>query len=189
MSFLKRLLGMKERQPNEMEILWQALETNPNLEPAIQRYESGFREQGGEEAGIAALTRIARIPGSWRAQLWLGQHAMYSQQPERALEMFRDCMAKVSRPAPMNVLADISASLGSAGYFREIEELVEPAFEAKMHTIHVGSNLMRAHTEMGQFDKARRILDQLYAVRRPESEEQLKYWTEALANTASTFGE
>jgi tetratricopeptide (TPR) repeat protein len=186
MSFLKRLFGMQKREPNEMEIVWEALETDPNLEPAVRRYESGFRDYAGEEAGIAALTRIARIPGSWRAQLWLGQHAMHSHQPERALEMFRDCMAKVSRPAPMDVLADISASLGSAGYFREIEELVEPAFEAKIHTIHVGSNLMRAHTEMGQFDKARKILDQLYAFRRPESEGQLKYWTEALANAESS---
>ena len=186
MNYLKRLFGVKERQPTEMEILWDILETNPNHEPGVQRYESAFREQGGEAAGIEALMRVARIAGSWREQLWLGQHAMYSQQPERALALFGDCMAKVSRPVPMDVLADMSATLGSAGYFREIGELVEPAFEPKVHGMHVGSNLMRAHAEMGEFDKARKILEQQYTVRRPESETQLQYWTDALANAEAS---
>lgn len=161
--------------------LLRALQLDPNYERAICWYESSHREKHGDAAGIAAISRIARLSGAWRPQLWLGQHAMSSDQPERAREMFRDCLAKISRPAPMSVLADISACLGSSGYFREIEELVEPAFDAKLHTIHVGSNLMRAHTEMGQFDKARKILDQLHAVQRPQDKDQLDYWTKALA--------
>ena len=182
MNFLKKLFGIKDRELTEGELLWQALEKNPNVEPILQRFEAGVREHGGEPAGIAALERVARIKGSWRAQLWLGQHAMYSKQPKRALEMFRACLATVSRPVPLDVLADISATLGSAGHFREVVELVGPAFDARMHTMHVGSNLMRAHNELGQFDQARHILDLLYIVRRPQDEKQLKYWRDALAN-------
>lgn len=166
--------------------LWQALEADPNYEPAVCWYESAHREQGGEAVGIEALSRLAALPGSWRPQLMLGQHALHSQQPDRALALFRECIDHVVRPAPMDVLADISAALGSAGYFREIGEIVEPAFEPAVHGVHVGSNLMRAHAEMGQFGKARKILDQLYAVRRPEAEAQLQYWTEALAKAEAT---
>ena len=186
MSFLKKLFGIKDRELTEGELLWEALEKNPNVEPILQRFESGVREHGGEAAGIAALERVARIKGSWRAQLWLGQHAMYAKQPKRALEMFRACLTTVSRPVPLDVLADISATLGSAGHFREVVELVGPAFDARIHTIHVGSNLIRAHNELGQLDQARQILDQLYIVRRPQDEKQLKYWRDALATTETS---
>ena len=186
MGFLRKLFGIKERQRSDMEIVWESLQKSPNQEHALEWVHSAIREQWGEEKGIEALTRIASVPGSWRAQLWLGQQAMYSRQPERALAMFRECLEKVSHPAPMSVLADISASLGSSGYFREIEELVEPVFDAKTHTIHVGANLMRAHTEMGQFDKARQILDQLYVARRPQDEKQLQHWTQVLATAESS---
>lgn len=162
--------------------LRQALETDPNHEDAIRWYESCYREDGGEAAGIEALSQVATFPGAWRARLWLGQHAMHSEQPERALAMFRECVAQASRPVPMDVLADISAALGSAGYFREIEEVVEPVFEPKVHGVHVGSNLMRAHAELGEFGKARKILDQLSAVVHPDSEAQLQYWRQALAS-------
>lgn len=166
--------------------LWQALEADPNYERAVCWYESVHREQGGEAVGIAALSRLAALPGSWRPQLMLGQHALHSQQPDRAFALFRECIDRVVRPAPMDVLADISAALGSAGHFPEIGEIVEPAFEPAVHGMHVGSNLMRAHAEMGEFDKARKILDQLYAVRRPEAEAQLKYWTDVLATAEAS---
>lgn len=187
MGFLSKLFGSsKEKQPNDndraFQELWRSLEDDPNYAPAVNDYVEGFRRAGGaDDAVLTGLANLASLPGSWRAQLWLGQHAMFHQQPERGLAMFRECLSKVPHPAPLDVLADISASLGSAGYFREIEAMVEPVFDAKMHTIHVGANLMRAHTEMGQFDKARKILDQLYVVRQPHSQEQLQYWTELLA--------
>ena len=191
MSFLNRLFGsFKKAEPNDNEKqfleLWKSLEADPNYEPAVSYYVEGFRQGGGDDAVVAGLERLAALPGSWRAQLWLGEHAMHHDEPERGLAMFRDCMAKVSRPVPMDVLADISAALGSAGYFREIEEIVEPAFDAKLHTIHVGSNLMRAHTEMGELDKARKILDQLCAVRHPDFEKQLQDWTDALAKAEAS---
>ena len=188
MNFLKKLFGINQREPTEGELLWEALEKNPNIEPILERFEASVREHGGEPAGIAALERVARIKGSWRAQLWLGQHAMYAKQPKRAVELFRACLTTVSRPVPLDVLADISAALGSAGHFRELVELVGPAFDAKVHTMHVGSNLMRAHTELRQFDKARAIFDQLYIVRRPQDEKQLKYWRDALANAEVSSG-
>ncbi|HEY0489968.1 MAG TPA: hypothetical protein VGD30_10685 [Telluria sp.] len=185
MNFLKRLFGSSGNAQVELDEplpdLWKALQRDPNHEQAVNCYASAYRQRS-EADGIAALSRVAAVPGSWRAQLWLGQHAMHSEQPERALELFRESVANANRPVPMDALADISAVLGSAGYFREIEEIVEPAFEPKVHGVHVGSNLIRAHVELGEFVKARKILDQLYAVRRPEAEPQLQYWTQALAS-------
>ena len=160
--------------------LVRALQIDPNYERALCWYESGVREKYGEEAGIAAIGHIASLSGAWRPQLWLGRHAMSSDQPQRGVALFRECLANAGRPIQIEVLADISAALGSSGYFKEIEEIVEPAFEPGVHGIHVGSNLMRAHTEMGQFDKARRILDQLRIAPHPALDEQLQYWTKVL---------
>ena len=190
MGFLSKLFAsskpsQQDDNDREFQELWTFLEKNPNYEPAVTDYVEGFNRAGGNDAVLAGLERLAALPGSWRAQLWLGQYAMRHQEPDRGLALFRECLEKISHPAPLDVLADISGTLGGEGYYREIEELVEPFFDANMHTIHVGANLMRAHTEMGQLDKARKILDQLYQVREPHSDEQLQYWTKVLAPTTA----
>src|SRR6185503_5239366 len=77
----------------------------------------------------------------------------------------------------------ISGDLGNAGHLPEILQLVEPCFDAPVHGVQVGNNLIKAHLDLGQLDAARRILNQLYALNRPDWKENLSYWDTQIAKT------
>lgn len=161
--------------------LWHALELDPNQDNGLGWYEVIHREEGGEAAGAEALRRVAAIPGSWRAQLWLARAELLSQRLDRALALYQECLARASKPAPTDMLMDMSGELGKAGRFTQIFELVEPAFEPAVHGLQVGNNLIKAHVELGQLEDARAILDRLYALKRPDWKNTLSFWDTEIA--------
>lgn len=162
-------------------ILWHALEVDPNQDNGFGWYEVIHRERGGEEAGLAAMRRVAALPGSWRAQLWLARAALQSRDLVSAVALYRESLACVSRPVPGDLLMQMSGDLGNAGYLPEILELVEPHFDPAIHGLTVGNNLIKAHLDLGQTDHSRRILDQLYALKRPDWKDTLSFWDTELA--------
>ena len=163
------------------EILWHALEVDPNQENGVKWYEVIHRERGGEEASHAALVRVAALPGSWRAQLWLAREALNERQLDRAQALYRECLSRVTKPVPADVLMQISGDLGNAGHLPELLAITEPVFDPPSHGLQVGNNLIKAHFDLGQFEAARRVLDQLYGLKRPDWRETLSFWESELA--------
>ena len=163
------------------DILWHALEVDPNQDNGFGWYEVIHRERGGEEAGLAAMRRVAALPGSWRAQLWLARAALKAGDLEPALSLYRESLARAPKPVPGDLLMQVSGDLGNTGHLPEILQFVEPYFDPATHGLQVGNNLIKAHLDLGQSDEARRILDQLYALNRPDWKENLSYWDTELA--------
>jgi tetratricopeptide (TPR) repeat protein len=183
---LTNLAKVYARQNNDTkaeEILWHALEVDPNQENGVRWYEVIHRERGGEVASHEALLRIAGLPGSWRAQLWLARAALKERQLHRALTFYRECLSRVTKPVPADVLMQISGDLGNAGHLPESLDIAEPLFDPAFHGVQVGNNLIKAHCDLGQFGAARSILDQLYALKRPDWRETLSFWDTELAKT------
>jgi tetratricopeptide (TPR) repeat protein len=181
---LTNLAKVYARQNNDTkaeEILWHALEVDPNQENGVGWYEVIHRERGGEVASHEALLRIAAVPGSWRAQLWLARTALNERQLDRALTFYRECLSRVTKPVPPDVLMQISGDLGNAGHLPELLAVAEPLFDAAVHGLLVGNNLIKAHFDLGRFEAARRVLDQLYALKRPDWRETLSFWELELA--------
>ena len=161
-------------------MLWHALELDPNQDNGMGWYEAIHRERGGDEASVAALRRVAEIPGSWRAQLWLGRAALQRRDLSGALAFYRQALSRVN-PVPADALMQISGDLGNAGHLIEIVEIIGPRFDATFHGLHVGNNLIKAHLDLGQLDAARGILDQLYALPRPDWKQTLAFWDTEIA--------
>lgn len=148
--------------------LWHALELEPNQDDALQWYVMFKREEGGEAAGAEALRRIAGLAGSWRAQLTLATAELHAQRRDLALGLYRECLARAGTPPPTDLLMAISGELGKAGHITQIFELVEPVFVPAIHGLNVGNNLIQAHLAIGSLDQAKMVLDQLYALNRPD---------------------
>lgn len=163
------------------EILWHALELDSNQDNGMGWYELIHRERGGEEAGLKALRRIAALPGSWRAQMWLARAALKSRNLETALTYYRENLSRAGKPVPTDLLMQMSGDLGNAGHLPELLLLTEPYFVAELHGLQVGNNLIKAHLDLGQLEAARRILNQLYALKRPDWNESLSYWDTEIA--------
>ena len=178
---LAKVYATRKDDTQAAQLLWRGLEVDPNQDNGFGWYEVIHRERGGEAGGLAALRRVAALPGSWRAQLWLARAALKSKDLETALTLYRESLSRAPRPAPGDLLMQISGDLGNTGHLPEILQLVEPHFDPTTHGLQVGNNLIKAHLDLGQGDAARRIVNQLYALKRPDWKENLSFWDTEIA--------
>ena len=178
---LAKVYSRRKETGKVMETLWRGLELDPNQENAMGWYEVEFREKDGTEAGLEALRRIAALPGSWRAQLWLARDALQRRSLEAALKHYEQSLANAPNPVPVDLLTQMSGDLGNAGHLPEILNLALPHFSASLHGMQVGNNLIKACLDLGQLDQARSILDELFAMKRPDWKEGLSFWDGEIA--------
>ncbi len=178
---LAKIYSQRKDEKKSEETLWHALEVDPNQDNGLGWYWIIHKERNGEAAGLEALRRIAVLPGSWRAQLWIARDALHTRRQEQALTIYQECLARVAKPVPTDFLAQMSGDLGNTGHLPELLRLTEPHFDVKTHGLQVGNNLIKAHLELAQFDAARRIVDQLYALKRLDWQKTLSFWDTEIA--------
>ena len=180
---LAKIYARRKDHAKAEQLLWHALELDPNQDNGLMWYEVSHCERDGADAGQKALQRVAALPTSWRAQLWLARAALQSGQLDRALDFYRESLSRVGKPAPTDMLMQISGDLGNAAHLPELLAVTEPLFDPAVHGLRVGNNLIKAHLDLGQLDDAKRILNQLYALRRPDWRETLSFWETEIAKT------
>jgi tetratricopeptide (TPR) repeat protein len=169
--------------------LWEALTLDPNVENTFGWYLAIHQERGGDAAASECLSRIAALAGSWRAQAWIARAALKSNRLQEALDLYRECLTRVGKPAPADLLQQISGDLGNAGHLPEILQSVAPHFDATAHGLMVGNNLIKAYFDLGQLDAARQILDQLYRQNRGDWKEHLSFWDTQIAKARVSLHE
>jgi hypothetical protein len=80
-----------------------------------------------------------------------------------------------------DVLVTISGDLGTHGHVAEIIELIAPRYDAERHGPAIGLNLIQAYLAVQNPDAAQHVLDILFALERPELEERLHGFSNAIA--------
>jgi tetratricopeptide (TPR) repeat protein len=183
---LAKLYAKRGDEARTEATLWRALQLDPNQDNAVSWYMATHHERGGEPASLAGLKKLAALKGSWRAQLWLARAALAANDAPEALRLYRECLARTERPVPSDVLMQISGDLGNAGRLQDVVTIVAPEFAAATHGTAVGNNLLNAYVDLGQIEEAQRILDQLFALKRPDWQERLSYWDTAIAKARIT---
>lgn len=144
------------------EILWRALEHNPNFDNAVAWYASIQRERGGEKAYLHALERIAAIPGSWLPDLWLAKAHLQAGDAERALATYADLVRQEDLTG--EALMMISGDLGQCGYVEKIPQLLAPIYYPEQHGIYPGFNLLEAYIQLEDKMAAEALLRKLRAL-------------------------
>lgn len=178
---LAKVYVKRKNNSKAEEILWHALEVDPNQNNGMGWYEVIHRERAGEEAGQEALRRIAALPSSWRAQLWLARTALKSKNLEQAVAYYQESLSRAGKNVPADLLMQMSGDLGNHSHLPELLKLVEPHFATQTHGLQVGNNLIKAHLDLGQIEAARQIVDQLYALKRPDWKQTLNFWDTEIA--------
>ena len=97
-----------------------------------------------------------------------------------ALAIYEEVLATAGDRA--DVLVTISGDLGSTGHLEQIVELVAPRYDAVRHGPATGLNLLQAYLALRQVDPARHVLDILFELNRPELEERLHGFSNAIAD-------
>lgn len=80
-----------------------------------------------------------------------------------------------------DVLVGISGDLGARGHVAQIIELVAPRYDAERHGPATGINLLQAYLVARNADAAQHVLDLLFALNRPELEQRLHGFSNAIA--------
>jgi Flp pilus assembly protein TadD len=163
------------------ETLWHSLEIDPNQDNGLAWFAAVHYERGGAQARLEAWQRVAALPGSWRAQLWLAREALQTGNMERAVAIYREGLSRIGADVPTDFLMQMSGDLGSRSHLPELLQLTEPHFVPEIHGLSVGNNLIKAHLDLGQIEGARKVLDKLYALRRPDWKENLSFWDTEIA--------
>jgi len=172
---------------NRDAILWRAMELDPNQDNGLLWYVALEKEKNGAEGETAALARVAALPKSWRAQLWIARAALARDDVETARRMYNEALSRVD-PVPPDALMQISGDLGNRGQLALLLELCTPRFDVKLHGINAGNNLIKANLDLGRTTEARAILEQLYARQRPDWRQVLIDWERRIDDAEKRFG-
>lgn len=178
---LAKIHAERDDEDRALDTLWRALQLDPNQDNGLGWFEAIHRDFGGDAAGITAMRKVAALPASWRAQLWLARGELGSHNYAGAIALYNEALSRADDPAPADLLMQMSGDLGNAGRIADILELAGPRFQVHAHGLQVGSNLIKANLHLGRPDDARRILEQLRALNRPDWQEHLAYWDAQLA--------
>ena len=97
-----------------------------------------------------------------------------------ALAIYEEVLAGAGQRA--DVLVTISGDLGSNGQVAAIIDLVAPRYDAQKHGPATGLNLLQAYLAMRDAAAAQHVLDILFSLNRPDLEERLHGFSNAIAD-------
>ena len=80
-----------------------------------------------------------------------------------------------------DILATVSGDLGSTGHAAQVVELVAPRYDSLRHGPAAGLNILQAYLAIREADAAQHMLDILFAMNRPDLEERLYGFSNAIS--------
>jgi hypothetical protein len=119
------------------------------------------------------------LAGGVRPRLVTAREKLEAKEVPQALAIYEEVLAVAGDRA--DVLVTISADLGLNGHMGEIVELVAPRYDAERHGPATGLNLLQAYLALRNTDAAQHVLDILFTLNRPELEERLHGFSNAIA--------
>ena len=137
------------------------------------------RQPGTPMPATSTDSPAAATGGGIMPQLIAARERLEAKDLPGALAVYELVLATAGDRA--DVLVTISADLGVNGHVREIAELVAPRYDAERHGPATGLNLLQAYLALRQAEAAQHVLDILFTLERPELEERLHGFSNAIA--------
>ena len=125
--------------------------------------------------------------GGVKARLLAARERLEAKDLPGAMAVYEEVLATAGDRA--DVLVAISGDLGTHGHVDQIIELVAPRYAADRHGPATGLNLLQAYLAVRNPDAAQHVLDILFALNRPELEERLHGFSNAIAELLSSSAE
>lgn len=117
--------------------------------------------------------------GNLVPQLAAARQKLEQRDLDGAKAIYEDVLAQAGdRP---DVLVTISGDLGTCGYLETIVELIAPRYDAERHGPATGLNLLQAYLALRNPEAAQHVLDILFALQRPDLEQRLWGFSNAIA--------
>lgn len=136
----------------------------PGSEPSVKSVPAP-----GGDSFAPVVARLAQARGLLEAKDLKG-----------ALGLYEHVLAEAGDRA--DVLVTISGDLGIHGHVQEIIEYIAPRYDAQRHGPATGLNVLQAYLVLKDPEAAQHVLDILFSLNRPELEERLYGFSNAIAD-------
>lgn len=133
-----------------------------------------------EPAPTAAASTPAASAAGVKTRLAAARDKLDAKDLPGAMAIYEEVLASGASDRA-DVLVAISGDLGSNGHVGEIIELIAPRYDADRHGPATGLNLLQAYLALRNADAAQHVLDILFALNRPELEDRLHGFSNAIA--------
>ena len=139
----------------------------------------GFFDRFAQKKTTGAGANAETAAGPVRTKLVAARERLEAKDLAGAVAIYEEVLATDGdRP---DVLVTISGDLGVTGNVKEIAELVAPRYDAERHGPATGINLLQAYLVLRNVEAAQHLLDILFALKRPDLEERLYGFSNAIA--------
>ena len=125
------------------------------------------------------LRARAQAPSPVLSRLRAAREKLDARDLAGAMAVYEEVLAEAGDRA--DVLATISGDLGSTGHVAQIVELIAPRYDAVRHGPAAGINLLQAYIAVRDADSAQHVLDVLFSLERPDLEERLYGFSNAVS--------
>jgi hypothetical protein len=115
-----------------------------------------------------------------RPRLDVARAHLDAKELPAALAIYEEVLASPAGDRA-DVLVSISGDLGSTGHLALIIELIAPRYDGQRHGPATGLNLLQAYLALRHADAAQHVLDILFSLNRPELEDRLHGFSNAIA--------
>lgn len=176
---LAKAISYLGREEEAEKVLWRSLELCPNLDNAVQWWAAIHRDRSGDSGYIAALEKVAQLPNSWYALLWLARNDLENNNLESALSKYKKVLSLAKNNS--DALFMITGDLGNNGRPGLAVELAFQAYNPNLHSVGVGLNLMQACLETGKLNKGLDLLEKIKKLDRHDITKHLNYYEEKFA--------
>lgn len=148
----------------------------------FDRFASGNPQSNepGQPAGEKSSTSGEKpaTPGGVIPRLAEARAKLAARDLSGALAIHEEVLAAAGhRP---DVLVTISGDLGVHGHVSELIEFIAPRYDAQKHGPATGINLLQAYLAMRQIEPAQHLLDILFSLNRPDLEDRLFGFSNAI---------
>lgn len=173
MGFFDRLIGKSSKG-----------QSRPQPRPApsaVTPPPPAAADKADDDAAAAhASAPMAAESGPVGPKLTAALEQLEVRNLDGARAIYEDILSTTAGDRP-DVLVRISGDLGATGHIATIVELIAPRYDSERHGPATGINLLQAYLALRDPDSAQHVLDLLFALGKPELEERLWGFSNAIA--------
>jgi hypothetical protein len=179
MGFFDRFSGKK---PDSGESVPRSPAAPPPAVVVVEPSETVPAAPAKSEAAVeSASPRPASAPTqpTTVSRLRAAREKLDAKDVKGALAIYEEVLAVAGDRA--DVLVTVSGDLGSTGHATRVVELIAPRYDAVRHGPAAGLNVLQAYIAIRDTDSAQHILDILFSLNRPDLEERLYGFSNAIS--------
>ncbi|WP_167958056.1 tetratricopeptide repeat protein [Anaerosporobacter faecicola] len=168
---LAKTLEEQGRHEECLATLWEGLQLDPNQDNGLAWFLAIKKEEGGMAAYVQALQEISKIPGSYRASLYIARNYGNNKDHKTALMIYQQLVKEYGDKE--DVLFQISGDMGQAGLVKEMIDLIEPLYDYTKNDERIGMNLLQAYLMTHNVQKGKELLSSLMKTNRVDLRQYL----------------